>query len=77
MIDSLQDRIASLKHDLTTVQKKGKVEGATVPTGLVNNYFNKLTQDKQDKDLEVASYEGVLYDLRRKERDLLNSYRTQ
>ena len=47
-----------------------------MPTAVVNNYLSKLTQDKQDKDLEMASYEGILYDLRRKERELLNAFRS-
>jgi hypothetical protein len=32
----------------------------------MNNYLTKLTENKEDKELEIASYEGVLYDLRRK-----------
>jgi len=46
-----------------------------VPTTVVNNYLTKLTDNKEDKDLELASYEGILYDLRRKERELLVAYR--
>ena len=46
-----------------------------MPTAVVNNYLTKLTDNKEDKDLEQASYEGILYDLRRKERELLVAYR--
>lgn len=48
-----------------------------MPTALVNNYLSNLTAGKEDKELEIASYEGVLYDLRRKERELLVAYREQ
>jgi hypothetical protein len=37
-----------------------------VPSGVVNRYYSQLTDGKEDKDLEIATYEGVLYDLRRK-----------
>lgn len=30
--------------------------GVRVPVTVVDNYFNKLTKDKQDKDLEVGAY---------------------
>jgi hypothetical protein len=46
-----------------------------VPSAVVDNYFSQLTAGKEDRDLEIASYEGVLYDLRRKERELLNDFR--
>ena len=59
------------------MQRGSQNEGATVPTTVVNNYLSKLTEHKEDKELELASYEGILYDLRRKERELLNSYRNQ
>lgn len=49
-------------------QRGTKTDGTKVPVSLVNNYFNKLTENKDDKDLEIATYEGVLFDLRRKER---------
>ena len=34
-------------------------------------------EGKEDKEMEMAIYDGVLYDLRRKERELLNNYRNQ
>lgn len=46
-----------------------------MPTSVMDNYFSNLTEGKEDKDLEIAGYEGMLYDLRRKERGLLNAYR--
>ena len=42
---------------------------------MVNDYYEKMTEEKDDKELEMAAYEGMLYDLRRKERELLNNYR--
>jgi len=71
----LEERLTALKKDLETAHRGSRVHGTTVPTTVVNNYLNKLTDGKQDKDLEMASYEGILYDLRRKERELLNAYR--
>ena len=64
-----------MKNDLANANRGSRVEGAKVSPVIVDNYLSKLTEDKEDKDLEIASYEGVLYDLRRKERGLLNEYR--
>lgn len=75
LIQSLQERISSLKHDLevrtsgNSIPSRSHLQGvATVPPALLDNYLTKITADKEDKELEVAAYEGVLYDLRRKER---------
>lgn len=46
-----------------------------MPVAMVNDYYEKMTEEKDDKELEMAAYEGMLYDLRRKERELLNNYR--
>lgn len=75
LIGSLEERINSLKADLEGAQRGSRVVGAKVHTSVVNNYLTKLTENKEDKELEIASYEGVLYDLRRKERELLVAYR--
>ena len=71
----MEERLSSLKNDLANANRGSRVEGAKVSPVIVDNYLSKLTEDKEDKDLEIASYEGVLYDLRRKERGLLNEYR--
>lgn len=75
LIGSLEERISSLKKDLESAGRGSRIAGTTVSTAVVNNYLSKLTLDKEDKELEMASYEGILYDLRRKERELLNVYR--
>jgi hypothetical protein len=65
-----------LKKDLEGVQRGSRIkDGVKVSSAIVDNYLSKLTGEKEDKDLEIAGYEGVLYDLRRKERDLLNACR--
>ena len=33
---------------------------------MVNDYYTKMGENKDDKDLEMVAYEGMLYDLRRK-----------
>ena len=71
----MEERLAALKGDLANAQRGTRADGAKVPPVVVDNYLSKLTENKEDKDLEIASYEGVLYDLRRKERGLLNDYR--
>ena len=75
LIGSLEQRISALKRDLQSAQRGSKIEGTKVPITVVNNYLTRLTDNKEDKDLELASYEGILYDLRRKERQLLVAYR--
>jgi hypothetical protein len=75
LINSLQERIGALKNDLEGAKHGSRVEGVKVSTSVVNNYLSKLTEGKEDKELEIASYEGVLYDLRRKERELLVAFR--
>ena len=41
-----------------------------MPVTVVDNYFNRLTKNKEDKELEVGAYESILYDLRKSERDM-------
>jgi hypothetical protein len=55
-----------LKNDLEHATRGSRVEGTKVSSSIVDNYYSKLTENKEDKELELASYEGVLYDLRRK-----------
>lgn len=56
LIGSLEERINSLKADLEGAQRGSRVVGAKVHTSVMNNYFTKLTENKEDKELEIASY---------------------
>ena len=77
LIDSLEDRLASLRRDLSSASRAPQLHGTSVSPAIVDNYLTKLTEDKQDKELELATYEGVLYDLRCKEKGLLNNFRAK
>lgn len=56
LIGSLEERINSLKADLEGAQRGSRIVGAKVHTSVVNNYLTKLTENKEDKELEIASY---------------------
>lgn len=77
LIQSLEERIQSLKANLEKAQSgPSKVsDGQKVPTSILNKYLTGITEGKEDKDLEMATYEAVLYDLRRNEKSLLVDYR--
>lgn len=60
---------------MNKARRSSEISGFKVPTTLVNDYMNKMTDNKEDKELEMGVYEGMLYDLRRKERELLNQHR--
>lgn len=50
LIESLEDRISSLKKDLEVAQRGSRIkEGAKVPPAVVDNYLSKLTENKEDK----------------------------
>lgn len=42
----------------------------SVSTNVVEGYFNKLSKNKENKELEEAASEGILFDLRQSERGL-------
>lgn len=57
LIGSLEDRISSLKKDLEVAQRGSRIkEGVKVPPAVVDSYYSKLTEEKEDKDLEIAGY---------------------
>ena len=77
LINSLEDRILSLKKELVNTKRESDLPGTKVSPGIINEYYEKAMEGKEDKEMEMAIYDGVLYDLRRKERELLNNYRNQ
>ena len=77
MITALEERIGALKGEVYKARRSDQIQGMKVPTSLLDDYYSKLVEGKEDKDLELAGYESVLFDLRRKERELLNDYRNK
>ena len=71
LIDELEHRLSKLREELSRA-KRGPVStvGGSVPPQIVEDYFNRLSKNKENKELEEAASEGILYDLRSQERGM-------